>query len=86
MIVEGLISFILVAALFYVSPGVLSAVQAAAPSVNSTSNPALAASQTAINSTVAGGLNLAAITLIMIGIGLMIAGFMIVRGGGGQPR
>jgi hypothetical protein len=80
MIVEGVITFIIVAALFYVSPGVLAAVATAAPTVNSTSQSALAASQTSINTIVAGGLNLSAIALIMLGIGLMIGGFMLVRG------
>jgi hypothetical protein len=80
MIVEGVITFIIVAALFYVAPGVLSAVATAAPTVNSTAQPALAASQTSINTIVAGGLNLSAIALIMLGIGLMIGGFMLVRG------
>jgi len=80
MIVEGVITFIIVAALFYVAPGVLAAVQAAAPTVNSTANPTLAASQTSINTIVAGGLNLSAIAMIMLGIGLMIGGFMLVRG------
>ena len=80
LIVEGVITFIIVAALFYVAPGVLAAVQAAAPTVNSTSNPTLAASQTSINTIVAGGLNLSAIAMIMLGIGLMIGGFMLVRG------
>ena len=80
MIVEGVITFIIVAALFYVAPGVLAAVATAAPTVNSTSQAALAASQTSINTIVAGGLNLSAIALIMLGIGLMIGGFMLVRG------
>jgi hypothetical protein len=80
MIVEGVITFIIVAALFYVAPGVLAAVATAAPAVNSTSQPALAASQTSIATIVAGGLNLSAIALIMLGIGLMIGGFMLVRG------
>jgi|WetSurMetagenome_2_1015567.scaffolds.fasta_scaffold1468036_1 hypothetical protein len=80
MIVEGVITFIIVAALFYVAPGVLAAVATAAPTVNSTSQAALAASQTSIATIVAGGLNLSAIALIMLGIGLMIGGFMLVRG------
>jgi hypothetical protein len=85
MIVEGIITFIITAALFYVAPGVLSAVVVAAPSVCS-SQTALVASQTSIANIVAGGLNLSAISLIMLGIGLMIGGFMLVRGygGGGQ--
>jgi hypothetical protein len=96
MIVEGVITFIIVASLFYVAPGVLAAVQAAAPVVTATGNestaaaagmiynPTLAASQTSINTIVAGGLNLSAIAMIMLGIGLMIGGFMLVRGGGGN--
>jgi hypothetical protein len=79
VIVEGVITFIIVAALFYVSPGVLSAVAVAAPAVCSTQT-ALVASQTSINNIVAGGLNLSAISVIMLGIGLMIGGFMLVRG------
>jgi hypothetical protein len=89
-IVEGVITFIIVAALFYVAPGVLAAVQSAAPTVcadtncvnatGGTLNPTLSASQTSINTIVAGGLNLSAIAMIMLGIGLMIGGFMLVRG------
>ena len=101
MIIEGIISLILVSALIYVSPGVLSAVVVAAPKVvgtgaagynatNATANgamwnEALYASQNQLGVTIAGGLNLTAISVIMLGIGLMIAGFMYVRtrGGGG---
>jgi hypothetical protein len=48
-------------------------------------NEALYASQNQLGVTIAGGLNLTAISVIMLGIGLMIAGFMYVRsrGGGG---
>ena len=80
MLVEGVITFIIVAALFYVSPGVLAAVASAAPEVNSTEQPGLASAQTSISTVVAGGLNLSAIAMIMLGIGLMISGFMLVRG------
>ena len=80
MIVEGVITFIIVAALFYVAPGVLSAVATAAPAVCSTTQPGLATAATSISTIVAGGLNLSAIALIMLGIGLMIGGFMLVRG------
>ena len=79
MLVEGIITIILVGSLFYVAPSILSTVSSSAPTVNSTLNPALAASRTSINAIAAGGLNLAAISVIMLGIGLMIAGFMLVR-------
>jgi len=80
MLVEGIITFIIVAALFYVAPGVLASVASAAPTVNATTQPGLANAQTSINTVVAGGLNLSAIAMIMLGIGLMISGFMLVRG------
>ena len=91
MIVEGLITFILVAAMFYVAPGVLSAVKGATPEIIATGNastaaaagkiydPTLAASSTQIATTVVGGLNLASITVIMMGVGLLIGGFMLIR-------
>jgi hypothetical protein len=93
MLVEGIITLIIVAALFYVAPGVLYSVKVAAPFVasnysatNSTgvvaggvANP-LNASQGSIATTAVGALNLSSIGLIMLGIGLMIGGFMLVRG------
>jgi hypothetical protein len=78
LIVEGVITFIIAAALFYVAPGVLSSIKTAAPA---TADDALNASATQIATTVAGGLNLSSISLIMLGIGIMIGGFMLIRGG-----
>jgi hypothetical protein len=93
-LVEGVITFIIVAALFYVAPGVLGAVKTAAPGVcadmncfNSTGRPidvGLNASITQVSSTVSGGLNLSSISMIMLGIGIMIGGFMLVRGYRGE--
>lgn len=90
MLVEGVITFIIVAALFYVAPGVLGAIKVAAPPVYAAAGvgvPAgasidagLNASQTQVSTTVAGGLNLSSISMIMLGIGIMIGGFMLVRG------
>jgi hypothetical protein len=77
IIIEGLITFIIAAALFYVAPGVLSSIKSAAPvSIDDQLN----ASQVQIATTVAGGLNLSSISLIMLGIGIMIGGFMLIRG------
>ena len=80
MLMEGVITLIIVAALFYVAPGVMSSVATAAPAVNATSQPALAAAATSINTTAAGALNLASIGQIMLGIAIMISGFMLIRG------
>ena len=80
MLMEGVITLIIVAALFYVAPTVMNSVQQAAPFVNGTREPALNASVAAISTTAAGALNLAAIGLIMLGIGIMIGGFMLIRG------
>jgi hypothetical protein len=94
MLVEGIITLIIVAALFYVAPGVLWATSSAAPFVpqNQTGcavldmahnlcalNP-LNASAVSIGTTVAGSLNLSSIGMIMMGIGIMIGGFMLIRG------
>ena len=87
MLVEGVITLIIVASLFYVAPGVLGSVKASAPLVLAAGgltpglpvDSALNASQTTIATTVAGGLNLSAISMIMLGIGLMIGGFMLIR-------
>jgi hypothetical protein len=84
MLIEGVITLIIVAALFYVAPGVLYAVSAAAPNVPVATDPVLNASQVAINTTVAGSLNLSAIGLIMLGVGIMIGGFMLIRGYSGR--
>ena len=86
MIVEGIITLIIVSALLYVSPGVLGLTKSAAPTVCSTAgggcsvvDATLNASQTSIGTSVSGGLSLTAISPIMIGIGLMIGAFMLVR-------
>ena len=91
LIVEAIITFIIVAALFYVSPGVLGSIKLAAPTVYATGgvgvpagaavDASLNASAVQIGTTVAGGLNLSSITMIMMGIAIMIGGFMLVRGG-----
>lgn len=94
---EGIITLIIVASLFYVAPVVLQSVKTASPEI--VTNPmdvnnlsfvgsgkgvmgsaALNSSQVAIGTTVAGGLNLATIGLIMLGIALMIGGLMMIRG------
>jgi len=80
ILVEGVITFIIVAALFYVAPGVLGAIKTAAPVVLESTDAGLNASQTQISTTVSGGLNLSSISMIMLGIGIMIGGFMLVRG------
>jgi hypothetical protein len=92
MLVEGIITLIIVAALFYVAPGVLYQVSQASPFValnftgctgggpsgTACTNP-LNTSQTSIGTTAAGALNLSSIGLIMLGIGIMIGGFMLIR-------
>jgi len=99
MLIEAIITLVLVSALIYVTPGVLSAVVVAAPKVvgtgalgynatNATANgamwnEALYSSQNQLGLTIAGGLNLTAISVIMLGIGIMIAGFMYVKSRGG---
>ena len=90
MLVEGVITLIIVGALFYVAPGILGTVKQAAPVVYGTApigpttgnitDAALNASAAQIATTAAGGLNISSITVIMLGIGLMIGGFMYVRG------
>lgn len=84
MLVEGIITLIIVSALFYVAPGVLGSVKTAAPIVTAATDAGLNASQTTIGTTVAGALNLSSIGLIMLGIGIMIGGFMLIRGYGGN--
>ena len=87
MIVEGVITFIIAAALFYVAPGVLGSIKTASPMVCSVAgygcgsiDAGLNSSSSQIATTVAGGLNLSSISLIMLGIGIMIGGFMLIRG------
>jgi hypothetical protein len=99
MLMEGVITLIIVAAIFYVAPGVMYSVSkssgtivTAAADVGNTSglcitsgcgvlgSPALNASQVSIGTTAAGALNLSTIGLIMLGIGIMIGGFMLIRG------
>jgi hypothetical protein len=95
VIVEAVITFIIVAALFYVAPGVLGAIKVASPVVcgdltcinaspGRVLDAGLNASQLSMSTTIAGGLNLSTISMIMMGIAIMIGGFMMVRGGGNQ--
>lgn len=84
LLVEGVITLIIVAALFYVAPGVLGSIKTAAPVVLSTTDSGLNASQTTISTTVVGALNLSSIGLIMLGIAIMIGGFMLIRGYGNR--
>ena len=73
--------------MLYVAPGVFGLTKSAAPlvcaaagggcgSVDATLNQ----TATSIGTSIAGGLSLTAITPIMLGIGLMIGAFMVVRG------
>ena len=89
MLVEAIITLIIVASLFYVAPGVLSAVQLSAPSpaptagfgaTTDTGLIALNSSASSIGTTVAGALDLSTVGLIMMGIAIMIGGFMLIRG------
>ena len=91
MIIEGIATLITVGALLYVSPSVFGLTRAAAPIVyastpvtsvytNGTVDATLNQTATSIGTSIAGGLSLTAITPIMMGIGLMIGAFMIVRG------
>jgi len=70
---------IIVGALFMVAPGTLGQVKSSAPVVTAATDPALNASQASMGTTIAGALNLSTIGMIMLGIGLMIAGFAYVR-------
>lgn len=89
VLVEGLIAFIIIAALLYVTPGTLGQVKTAAPTVCGDQNcanatgrvmdVALNTSVGTISTSVGGGLSLSGIAPIMLGIGLMIAGFAYIR-------
>jgi hypothetical protein len=90
LIVEGVISFIIIAALFYVAPGVLGLIKISAPRVYGNAadslaasgyyDPALNATGASISTSVSGGLSLSSLAIIMLGVGLMIGGFMFIRG------
>ena len=79
VLVEGVIMLIIVGSLFMVAPGTLGQVKSSAPVVLATTDAALNASQQNMGTTIAGSLNLSTIGMIMLGIGLMIAGFAYVR-------
>jgi len=90
LIVEGIISFIIIAAIFYVAPGTLGLIKVSVPQVYGNQadsiaasgyyDPALNASGAAISTTVSGGLSISSLAVIMLGVGLMIGGFMFIRG------
>jgi hypothetical protein len=96
---EGIITLLIVASLFYIAPGTLWSVRKATGTI--VTNPAdvgnatglalnggpgvlgsavLNQSQASIVTTSAGALNLATIGLLMLGIGIMIGGFLLIRG------
>ena len=87
MIIEGIVTLLIVGAMLYVAPGVFGLTKAAAPLVCSTAgggcgsvDATLNTTATSIGTSIAGGLSLTAITPIMLGIGLMIGAFMVIRG------
>jgi hypothetical protein len=79
IIVESVITFIIVAAIFYVAPGVLGLMKTSAPTVLDTTDPALNSSVTSIGGVVSGGLSISSISVLLFGVGIMIAGFMMFR-------
>jgi hypothetical protein len=90
LIVEGIISFIIIAAIFYVAPGTLGLIKVSVPQVYGNYgdslaaggyyDPALNASGASVSTAVSGGLSISSLAIIMMGVGLMIAGFMFIRG------
>ena len=79
---------IIVGALLYVTPGTLGQVKLASPAVYASNpagvaglvvDPSLNSSISTISTSVGGGVSLAGIAPIMIGIGLMILGFTFIR-------
>lgn len=81
IIVEGIITFITIAALFYVAPGLLSTVKTAAvPSGGMTAE--MNTSAAAVSTAGAGGLSVASIILVVMGIVLLVAALMSMRGFG----
>ena len=79
MLVEGIITLIIVAALFLVAPGVLSAVSSAVPTITAAEDAGLNLAQQNIATTAAGALSLSSIGMIMLGIGVLIGGFLLIR-------
>jgi hypothetical protein len=79
MIVEALISFITIAALFYVAPGTLGLIKVSAPTVTSAQDVALNASVTRIGGAVSGGLSISSIVLLLMGLAILIGGFMLIK-------
>jgi hypothetical protein len=99
MLMEGIITLLILAALFYVAPGIFVGVSKASGTIVTSSadvgnatglcqtsgcgvlgSLAMNQSQASIATTASGALNLSTIGLIMMGIALMIGGFMIIRG------
>lgn len=79
MMIEGITVLILVSALLLVIPGVFYLVSSALPTITAAEDSGLNLAQENIHVIAPGALNLTSIGLIMLGIGIMVAGFMVIR-------
>lgn len=61
------------------APGVLGLIKVSAPTVTATQDAALNASQTGISTTVSGGLSISSISMLLMGLAILIGGFMLIK-------
>jgi hypothetical protein len=78
-IVEAIISFITLAALFYIAPGTLGLIKVSAPTVTATTDAGLNSSVSTIGGTVSGGLSISSVAVLLMGMAILIGGFMLIK-------
>ena len=78
-IVEAIISFITLAALFYIAPGTLGLIKVSAPTVTATTDAGLNASVSTVGGAVSGGLSISSIAVLLMGMAILIGGFMLIK-------
>lgn len=67
------------AALFYIAPGVLGLIKTSAPTVTAATDPGLNASVNSMGGVISGGLSISSISILLFGMGIMFAAFMLFR-------
>jgi len=78
-IVEAVISFITIAALFYIAPGTLGLIKVSAPIVTAETDAGLNSSVTSVGGTISGGLSISSIAVLLMGLAILIGGFMLIK-------
>jgi hypothetical protein len=79
MLIEGITTLVILSALFLVAPGVLSIFAQLVPTITAAQDAGLNAAQANIKVIAPSAINLGSVGMIMLGIGIMIGGFLLIR-------